>query len=144
MPKNCLNPKCQKEFTPKNKKGVYCSGNCRAAHAYDIKRQKRFEKTKEYAKKVVVREEENGSFELDGKRVNFYWQDTGRGMGIRNFSLGIGKSPEAKVNYEEGKEYPVANPGIATIAPPMPTRNEGENAFDYAQRKNEWKRLYSK
>lgn len=28
--------------------------------------------------------------------------------------------------------------------PPMPTRNEGEDAFDFAQRKNEWKRLYQK
>jgi len=36
--KKCLNPKCQKEFTPKNNKGVYCSGNCRAAHAYQMKR----------------------------------------------------------------------------------------------------------
>ncbi len=28
--------------------------------------------------------------------------------------------------------------------PPMPTRNEGEDAFDFAARKNEWKRLYGK
>lgn len=40
MIKNCLNPKCNKEFTPKNKKGVYCSGNCRAAHAYQLKNWK--------------------------------------------------------------------------------------------------------
>jgi len=36
--KNCLNPKCNREFTPKNNKGVYCSANCRAAHAYQMKR----------------------------------------------------------------------------------------------------------
>lgn len=36
--KNCLNPKCNKEFTPKNAKGVYCSSNCRAAHAYHLKK----------------------------------------------------------------------------------------------------------
>lgn len=36
--KKCLNPKCQKEFTPKNAKGVYCGSNCRAAHAYQLKR----------------------------------------------------------------------------------------------------------
>lgn len=36
--RKCLNPKCDKEFTPKNAKGVYCSGNCRAAHAYQMKR----------------------------------------------------------------------------------------------------------
>lgn len=42
MTKNCLNPKCQKEFTPKNAKGVYCSGNCRAAHAYQMKSGKVF------------------------------------------------------------------------------------------------------
>lgn len=38
--KNCLNPKCNKEFTPKNAKGVYCSANCRAAHAYQMKCRK--------------------------------------------------------------------------------------------------------
>lgn len=43
--KKCLNPKCEKEFTPKNKKGVYCSGNCRAAHAYQLKAGKSDETT---------------------------------------------------------------------------------------------------
>lgn len=28
--------------------------------------------------------------------------------------------------------------------PPMPTRNEGEDAFDFSARKNEWKKLYNK
>ena len=29
------------------------------------------------------------------------------------------------------------------MIPPMPTKNEGEDSFDFAQRKNEWKKKYN-
>jgi hypothetical protein len=36
-----------------------------------------------------------------------------------------------------------ANRSIDTTIPPMPVREKGEDAFDFAQRKNEWKKLYN-
>lgn len=36
-------------------------------------------------------------------------------------------------------KYPVE---ISKDTPPMPVRLEGENAIDFAARKNEWKRIY--
>lgn len=42
------------------------------------------------------------------------------------------------------KEPPKGTSVTVTLIPPVPTRNEGEDAFDYAARKNEWKRLYGK
>lgn len=35
------------------------------------------------------------------------------------------------------------NLAINTNIPPMPTRNEGEDVFDFANRKNEWKKKYN-
>ena len=53
----------------------------------------------------------------------------------------------------EGKDaIPKQPPKVALYAtndkkngqiPPMPTRRKGEDAFDFAARKNDWKRLYS-
>lgn len=37
---------------------------------------------------------------------------------------------------------PITNTVIDTSKPPIPIRQEGENAFDFAARKNEWKRQY--
>jgi len=44
----------------------------------------------------------------------------------------------------EHKEPPKGTSVTVKLIPPMPTRNEGEDAFDFAARKNEWKRNYNK
>lgn len=38
--------------------------------------------------------------------------------------------------------YYASNDKIVGLTPPIPTRNEGESAIDFAARKNEWKKLY--
>lgn len=46
---------------------------------------------------------------------------------------------EPKVIQMRNETQPVAE---TDCIPPMPTRNPGEDAFDFAARKNEWKKLY--
>lgn len=46
-------------------------------------------------------------------------------------------SDETKVVMDAGQPLTEAD-----CIPPIPTRNPGEDAFDFAARKNEWKKLY--
>lgn len=54
------------------------------------------------------------------------------------------KPPEVKVNQVSELKKAVYNPYAKTLnAPPIPTRLPGEDPFDFAARKNEWKKKYN-
>lgn len=124
MIKHCLNPKCNKDFTPKNKKGVYCSSNCRAAHAYELKKSpKMFYNNNEQS--VMMGKE----IEILPAWVKTYFE----------------KYPEQLIIAKSTgkiKKIPLSDTILNINIPPMPIRKEDEDAFEFAERKNQWKKMY--
>jgi len=117
--KRCLYSKCGKEFEPNKPKQKFCC----AIH------------------KVYWHREQNLSKEQ--KEVENNLLSGAADMGKMEMRLLVPKNEHISVKYVKAKP-PTSNDKKDGQPPPMPTRNEGEDAFDFASRKNEWKRLYGK
>jgi hypothetical protein len=81
-----------------------------------------------------------------------YWQKSDRlekqGFGIDEIIKKLTPKVSIKNNNDVTNEIkppqqPKTNYAINTEIPPMPIRESGEDAFDYAARKNEWKKKYN-
>ena len=71
---------------------------------------------------------------------------------IADFNQNILECGMGIMKHEEDKMasvHPMSNEGLyirdaVSEIPPMPVKNKGENAIDFAARKNEWKLKYNK
>lgn len=131
--KTCKYAGCKKEFTPNHGKQLYCSPNCKA---YD------FAKNKQVKKLVLIQDDEDGNFLFmnpDGttRKCKLVWA----GQEEKKFHKSDSeiKQDAAEKAEKENEKVDLSEKKI----PPMPVKEKGEDSFDFAARKNEWKKKYN-
>lgn len=76
--------------------------------------------------------------EFCSDKCRVYWNREHPKVSLKNFNKTT-NDVKSLTPKPETSDYT-----INTEIPNMPTRIEGEDVFDFAARKNEWKRLYNK
>lgn len=136
--KQCKYEKCQKDFEPLKPKAIYCSAKCRV---YGNRELNKADATQNKA------QEGEGRVNIadSAKKVNKEKSNTvemGKNGVINAPSISISDLTQA-TSVIKPFEQPKTNFVINTAdKPPIPEKMPGENPFDFAGRKNEWKRLY--
>lgn len=115
---------CENDVPQKDGKRarLFCNGNCRNKYYYKLATVGKPKKSGGRPKKEMSEEAKIAA-----------------AISMRSLSAVMRKVTQEKHPNSQAEETSVT----VSLTPPMPTRNEGEDVFEFALRKSEWKKKYN-